>query len=276
MAKLPVDTRLKVAIEIEDGFVEQKFRPYLGISGIGHSCMRKLWYGFRLCDKPKITPRQDRLFNRGHREEPIIQSDLRRVGITCHVDQYNQPEVVTGYGHIKGHVDDILTGVPDAPKTKHLGEYKTHNDKSFKDLKRKGVKASKPMHYAQMVCYMDLLGLTRGLYIGVNKNDDERYYERISSDPDKAKELFEKGMKVISTKAPPERIGNSTWYECKWCDYYMLCHFQGTPLKNCRTCKQITIKKEGKWFCLAHGLYLSFEQQKQGCGKHEYLEGLKS
>jgi len=274
MAKLPIDQRLQIEQAIEDEFVEQDFRPYLGISSIGDSCPRKLWYGFRLCGKERITARQNRLFSRGHREEFIIQSDLKKAGVICHVDPKNQPEVMCGNGHIKGHPDDILTRIPDAPKTPHLGEYKTHNDKSFKDLKKKGLISSKPVHYAQMIVYMHLLKLKRGLYVAVNKNDDERYYERISENPDKANELIQKGESIISTENPPQKIGNSTWFECKWCKYYLICHFGEEPLKNCRTCRFCDIYDEGKWKCSGYKIWLSFGQQKIGCHRHKFLKSL--
>lgn len=271
MAKLPIDTRLKVEHQIEDGLIKQDLRPYLGISRIGAKCARALWYGFRLCSQSAITPRVNRLFQRGHREEEIIQADLRKIGIWHHDDQ---KEVIAGNGHIKGHIDDLLDFIPDAPKTTHLGEYKTHNDKSFKDLKNKGVKLSKPVHYAQMICYMKLLKLKRGLYIAVNKNDDARYYERISANDKKADELIQRGIDIISTEISPERIGESTWFECKWCGHYEICHFGELPLKNCRTCEYCDIHDEGKWRCSSYKIELAFSQQLLGCSKHRYMKGL--
>lgn len=271
MAKLPIDTRLKIQKAIEDGFIIQKPRPYLGLSGIGEKCGRKLWYGFRMCSVSKITQRQHRLFQRGHKEEPIIQADLRKVGIWHHDDQL---EIVTGHGHIKGHIDDLLDYVLDAPKTTHLGEYKTHNDKSFKDLKKRGMKTSKPMHHAQMICYMKELKLKRGLYIAVNKNDDERYYERISSDDAKAKEFIQRGVDIIASENLPMRIGNSTWFECKWCNHYELCHFGNAPLKNCRTCQAGDIHDHGVWGCSLHKINLTFEQQLSGCDEYNILNTL--
>ena len=108
MAKMPKDMRLEVEKKIEDKMLTQDFRPYLGISSLGEKCPRKLWYGFRLCAQRKIEPRLNRLFQRGHHEEPIIQKDLRAIGVICLVDQDNQPEVTFCDGHGKGHCDDIL------------------------------------------------------------------------------------------------------------------------------------------------------------------------
>jgi len=272
MAQLPIDTRLKTEQAIEDGLIVQDFRPYLGISGIGEKCPRSLFYGFRMCSVKTITQRVARLFQRGHQEEPIIQADLRRIGIWHHDDQ---KEVVTGHGHIKGHIDDLLDFVPDAPKTTHLGEYKTHNDKSFKALKKQGMLKSKPTHYAQMICYMDELELKRGLYIAVNKNDDERYYERVSANPEKAKELIQRGVDIIGSEVPPTKMASSTWFECKWCDHYEVCHFGAIPLKNCRTCQNGDIHDHGIWACGRHDINLSFEQQKLGCKYYDLLGTLK-
>lgn len=277
MAQLPIDTRLKIEQAIEDGYIVQKPRKYLGLSSIGEPCARKLWYGFRLCGVEKITQRQARLFQRGHDEEPKIQRDLRRAGVICHVTQDNQPEVTACERHMMGHMDDILSNVPDAPKTDHLGEYKTHNDKSFKALKKNGMAKSKPMHEAQMITYMHLSKLKRGLYVATNKNDDERYYERISEQPERAKELISKGTDIIMTEVPPAKIGGSTWYACKppWCPYYEICHFGALPLKNCRTCNYADLHNAGVWRCSGHKIELAFAQQQIGCKRYSMLPGLK-
>lgn len=272
MAQLPIDTRLKIEKEIEDGKITQGFRPYLGMSGIGDSCSRKLWYGFRCCANRYVTPRQKRLLERGNREEEVIKADLIASGVIVHGEQ---TEVSGCSGHMKGHIDDLFDNLPDAPKTRHLGEYKTSNDKNFKDLVKKGVKKSKPVHYAQMVCYMSKLKLTRALYIAVNKNDDSRYYERIAADEDYAQELFRKATDIIRSETPPKRIGSSTWYECKWCDYYEICHFNGEILKHCRTCEFADLYAHGVWKCSLADMKLAFEQQLIGCPKHKWLEGLK-
>src|ERR1051325_394179 len=57
-----------------------KHREHLGVSVIGDKCSRKLWYGFRWCKLEQHEPRMRRLFNRGHREEPIFSKILMRMG----------------------------------------------------------------------------------------------------------------------------------------------------------------------------------------------------
>jgi len=276
MAEMPIDTRLKVEQMIEDGLITQKPRPYLGMSMLAEPCQRKLWYGFRMCSELKISPRVNRLFGRGHNEEPIIQNDLRKIGVICLVDPNNQPEFIDGNGHMKGHPDDQLLNIPDAPKTPHLGEYKTHNKKSFTHLQKHGLKKSKPIHYGQMQVYMRKWGLIRGLYVAVCKDDDSRYYERVTLDIQYADELLKKGRDIISSETPPsKRFTDPEYYECKWCNYYEICHHGILPLKNCRTCYYGDIHDEGKWKCSGHKIELSFQQQQIGCHRHKYMKGLR-
>jgi hypothetical protein len=39
-------------------------------------------------------------------------------------------------GHFGGSMDAVALGIPEAPKTWHLCEFKTHNAKSFADLQK--------------------------------------------------------------------------------------------------------------------------------------------
>lgn len=273
MTEIAIDPKLKIEQAIEDPLIYPEFRPYLGASTIAEKCARKLWYNFRLCSKEPITPRIQRLFGRGHREEPIIVHDLIKAGIKVHSDQ---AECVFGHGHIKGHIDGILENVPDAPKTPHLGEYKTANDKSFKDMVKKGLEKSKPVYHGQMIVYMNEFKLRRGLFIMVNKNDDARYYERVYEDKSKAQELKSRGIDIISSEVPLTKIGGPDWFECKYfCSHYDVCQQGGDVLKTCRSCVCADICEEGEWVCSKHDIELAFAQQQIGCGKHELLLGLQ-
>ena len=268
MTLLPQDMRLKIERIIEDRREMSQPRRYLGVSELGHECDRYLWYSFRLCFLEEFTSQQLRLFKRGHNEEPIIQADLRRAGVLCTVDPNDQPEVSCCNGHCLGHMDDILKNVPDAPTTDHLGEYKTSNKANFTPLKKKGVKVCKPVHYAQMQVYMRLLKLTRALYIVVCKDNDERYYERVSLDINFADNLIARAYSIITTETPPVRAHGPDWFSCKYCSAYGVCHFGEDPVKTCRTCEHVSLCDEGRWECDLHGLDLSFAQQKKPCKRY--------
>lgn len=55
-------------------------RKHLGGSLIGEPCKRKLWYQFRWTYREKHDGRQQRLFNRGHREEDRFVEWLEGIG----------------------------------------------------------------------------------------------------------------------------------------------------------------------------------------------------
>ena len=124
-------------------------RGYLGASIIGHHCDRYLWYSFRACCKEDFPGRIYRLFETGDLAEIRFTKELRAIGCTVHDVDPNtgeQFEINDFGGHFSGHMDGCALGIPDAPKTWHVLEFKTHNAKSFAKLVKEGVKASKPVH----------------------------------------------------------------------------------------------------------------------------------
>lgn len=63
-------------------------RSHLGASLIGRECERHLWYIFRWCLHEKTTGRQQRLFNRGHREEARFVEWLEGIGFKIWFENY--------------------------------------------------------------------------------------------------------------------------------------------------------------------------------------------
>jgi hypothetical protein len=274
MANIPESLlRLKTEIMIEDPPVIQTNRPYFGISGIGNECPRALWYSFRWTTERAFSPRVQRLLTRGHREEPIIIADLKKIGIKV---SGRQKTIIAGEGHIKGHCDGVAENVPDAPNTPHLLEFKTANDANFKKIVKQGVQKAKPEYYAQCQCYMDKLKLKRALFIVVNKNTDARYYERIRIDKKAAQFYFDRAMDIISTETPPDKIGGATWFSCKWCDHYSVCHFDEPIQENCRTCRFLDIYPRGRWRCSRRKEPRSVKRQREGCVLWEKMDSLKT
>lgn len=234
-------------------------RTYLGGSVLGHECDRFLWYGFRQCFTPEFSGRMYRLFETGHLEEPRFIKELR--GIGCEVvevdEQGEQIGVVAVEGHFRGHLDAIALGVPEAPKTWHVCEFKTHSSKSYATLKRVGMKKAKPQHYAQIMVYMGLAKLTRALYLAKNKDTDEIYSERVRYDSTDFKALMNRAERIIYATQPPDRCANRPDdFRCRFCDAHKICW--GTPdtavplpYKSCRTCCHATPEKDGdaRWSC---------------------------
>jgi hypothetical protein len=246
----------KVIPHIGDAYrgVDKGNRSHLGASMLGRECGRALWYGFRWLHRAKFDGRMLRLFNRGHLEEARFIAILLTIG--CQVFQQdqegNQFRISLVGGHVGGSGDGVLLGVPDLPPGQPcLGEFKTHNDKSFTKLVKDGVRVAKPEHFVQMQMYMDRMGIPVGLYMAVNKNDDTIHAEIISLDPSVAATFAERGRTIVLSQTPPPKIKSSPgMFPCNFCEHRVFCHTgQGDVDKNCRTCAFSQAQEDGKWYC---------------------------
>lgn len=269
--------QLKIEAAIEDNTTLNNRRQHLGASALGKPCERALWYSFHWLTQGKTSARMKRLFSRGHREEPIVIADLVAAGVEI---LETQPSRKFANGHAGGSADGIIINVPDAPKTKHLLEIKTSNDRGFKNMKRLGVQKASPTYYAQMQIYMKLFRLKRALFIMVNKNDDARYYERIKYSGKAARLYFAKAQRIVEATSPPPRVSDDpNFYLCKnyKCTFYNACHGQGLrPSRNCRTCNNVDLHDDGGWRCRLKGKFRNYKQQSKGCKSWEVLPTLKS
>jgi len=220
---------------IEGIVIKREFRNYVGYSGIGHKCNRKLWYDLRHTYESTITPRVKRLLNRGKTEEVIIIADLRSAGVNV----FNtQVEVVNKcFPQLKGHIDGMVSNVPGYnSKVEMLLEMKTANHARFEKIKKIGVKAFDSSYWMQIQGYMYELNLTKCLYIISNKNNDERLYNIYSFEPSFVTDIPYIIQDVLDNKTLPVQIGSSIWWECKFCDAYKICHGGDEIFKNCRNC----------------------------------------
>ena len=249
-------------------------RPHMGASLIGRECDRAKWYGFRWTTKMQHEARLLRLFGRGHREEAPLTQLMRDAGIkVLTVDPNTGRQFDFKDGHFGGSMDGACVGVPEAPKTWHVIEYKTASLKMFNKLIAEGVKLAKPEHYAQMQVYMLKMGLTRALYVTVCKDDDRLHIERIDLDTDFAQSMVDKAQWIISLPTPPDGISTDpTYYLCKFCDHKETCHGSQAPLPTCRSCTHSTPERDGTWTCgRMQGAQLAVIEQKEACTEHRYI-----
>ena len=235
MATLPNNLFSPTVDLIYSTYTNSPPRPHLGASQIGSQCERALWYSYHHCKLPAFSGRMLRLFETGKREEERIIRELRRAGVyVCDLgNDGNQIRFEMFGGRFAGSIDGMVVGIPEAPKTPHLLEIKTANDKSYKQMLKHGVEHSKPLHFAQMMVYMGAVGLKRALYIVVNKNTDEIYSERIEFHKPTYDLLINKAERIVTSDAPLERFES---FECKWCEYQKICEWEEMPAINCRTC----------------------------------------
>ena len=250
-------------------------RPHLGASMIGHECLRYLWLNFRFADHEHFNGRKLRLFETGFLAEERFEKELRGAGFEVEfIDPLTNKQFQqhTFGGHFGGSMDGKikLNGRWD------LLEFKTHNEKSFIELTVKGVKSSKPTHYAQMQVYMGLGKMVNAHYLSVNKNTDELYHEQVPFNKDAFSEIVAKADHVVFAKDKPLGISeNPTYWKCKLCSMHDMCFKKKHPKINCRTCKFVRPKRDGTWGCEKYPEKpIPFEFQKKGCDKHLYNKSL--
>ncbi len=295
----------KVIPHLDDAYRqnEDAFRSHLGASLLGDECGRAVWYGFRWTTRNLFEGRILRLFNRGHLEEARFIALLLTIGVQVFQqdEKGNQYRISWAEGHAGGSGDSVVRNCPDVPPgTAVNAEFKTHNEKSFRDLagknwkeyvtwlvkprdengkpfpvvrfEGKGVRESKFEHFVQVQIYMYKMGLPACLYLAVNKDTDEIYAELIMLDKELAEKFIDRGEKIVWMKTPPQKINQSAgWFGCRFCDHRPVCHLGASPDKNCRTCAYSEPVKDAKWVCThpEHNKELSKQDQLAGCGDYQ-------
>jgi hypothetical protein len=256
----------------------QEHRPHMGASLIGHACERYIWLTWRWALKPEFKGRILRLFSTGQREESRLVEELRGIGATVwdvDPDSGDQWRVSACNGHFGGSLDGVAKGLPEAPKTPAVLEFKTHSNKSFNELMKKAVKAAKPQHYDQMTVYMGLMEIDRAMYMGVNKDTDDVYCEWVHFDQERFAQLLDRAQRLIEATTPPWRMSTDPdHFECKYCSMWKHCHGGLAAEANCRTCCHSSPVENAAWHCKPHNEDLSIDDQKKGCNIHLMIPDL--
>lgn len=250
-------------------------RKHLGASVIGHKCNRQIWYKFRWAKTELVhEPHMLRLFRRGHREEPEFIRILEAIpGVQVWAagesgESKEMFRISDCDGHFGGTPDGVILGWPDYPTEPALLEFKTFNAKNFAKLLEDGVMTAKWEYFVQMQIYMEKMQLGRALFAAVNKDTDDIYFETVSANGPEAQKHIERARVIIYSDSPPARISESPgWWQCKFCDFLKVCHFDDIPEISCRTCAYASPGVEGTWDC-ARGNPAIRDQA--GCGEHVF------
>lgn len=257
---------MKIKDDIENKQYPQEHREYLGMSQIGGDCKRKIWYDFRWCYESTIPARIKRLFERGFYEEEVLIKELINAGYK--IDS-TQIECIGSNEHIKGHPDIILSY---NEGYKLILEIKTAKESIFKQFVKLGIKAHYPAYYAQAQCYMHSFSdIGECLFIITNKNTEERHYEPIYYNKKEAEHLFRIAEDIVFSKFPPNKIGDATFFKCKWCNAAEICHWGSAISINCRTCKNF-LAHDNHFTCALTSNKLNKAEQLVGCDAYKQIE----
>lgn len=260
---IDIGERIDVAI-VENEYKDYVPRGHLGASQIGDQCYRALWYSLHWTSEgQRWSARSLRIADRGNREEYRFQEWLAMV---CEKTLFTNPK--TGKQWKAKALNGIFSGSCDGViKYKgewYLVEFKTHANKYYNPVVKKGVKAARPKHWFQMQMYMHLLNLRKAIYFAINKDNDEIYTEVVELDQFVPDSQLDKAKTVIEARSGldmPKISEATTWWECNLCDHKPVCKGGKEPHKNCRTCAFAVPNHDDVWTCTFHKKDMDAKEQ---------------
>lgn len=218
---------------------EQPPRQYLGASRIGDECERRLGYEYHHTPKDEgsdFAGKTLRIFDMGHDGEERMAEYLRLAGfvLLTHHSDGKQFGMSDAGGKFKGHYDGVIIDGPAIPGLKYrcIWENKALGDKSWRDVVSKGLKASKPVYYAQVQIYMAYEEVEYCLFTCLNRDTGEIHVEVVMLNARDAQGYIDKAVRIVSSDNP-EQLGKAGRgmddFKCKWCDYKRRCHGPVAP-----------------------------------------------
>ena len=240
-------------------------RSHLGASLIGRECKRYLWYVFRWCLHEKTTGRQQRLFNRGHREEARFIEWLEGIGFKVWFENRDEGPNEKGefpqyrISDVMGHFGGSLDGIAVLPERYGIAEpvlleFKTNGTGAgFNKLADDGMPIAKPEHFAQTSTYGKKYNFRYCVYLNINKNDDSLHIEVVKLNHNLGEQMIMKAEQIIMSQTAPARLSdNPTFYKCGYCHMKEVCHKGAVVEVNCRSCAFARPVENAEWFCEVH------------------------
>ena len=108
-----------------------------------------------------------------------------------------------------------------------LWEHKALNAKSWNDVVKRGLRAAKPLYFAQVQIYMAYMEIGATLFSALNKDSQALHHEVVSFEPVEAQALSDKAVEILRAveagELPPRIAAASDYYLCRSCPYARRC-----------------------------------------------------
>lgn len=275
-----------VALEMRDAGGGADWRPYLGASQLGKACDRSLWLSFRWARERRLSAKSLKAIADGHHGETVMAERLAAVpGVQLWtVDEKGQQFGFSDLnGHLRGHVDGLILGLLQAPKTPHIWEHKQVNEKKFAKLaalaagdEKAALEAWDTVYFVQAQLYMHYTEFKRHYLTCSTPGGRAQTSCRTAYQPDVAEWAIARAKRIIDAARPPLKISEDpAYWECKFCDYHPLCHGREIAAVHCRTCAHSTAISTAseeldhpEWVCERHQRTLTPAEQPAGCSAH--------
>ena len=199
-------------------------RTYIGASMLGDPCLRRVAYAWRGVPGAPPEGQTLRIFETGHILERLLAEWMERAGFNLlTVDPETGEQFGFTDGPVEGHADGVIVDGPDLGfDYPILWEAKSLNDRSWNELVKFGLRASKEIYYGQVQLYMAYFGFTDCLFSTLNKNTQETRHELIAFNLGKAQRLFDLAFDVVRGLLPP-RIAIAPARMCAFCQFNTSC-----------------------------------------------------
>lgn len=204
-------------------------RTYLGASGIGSECLRRVQYDWQV--DPVHPARTKRIFSRGHMFEEITVKALGQAGFRI---ERGTPATAFSAANdtFKGHCDGIIKAGPIVTGMAFpcLWEHKALGSSGWRKLEKDGLRKAYPQYYDQCQLYMAYLGLDENpaLFTAVNADNCHILHIAIPFDPEAAQAASDRAVSVIKATQAGELLpritekGPTDW-RCKMCSHSERC-----------------------------------------------------
>lgn len=226
----PQPTMEAVRLKIQERAQAAPSRDYLGASSMGNECNRALYYLVNKYPKSGKPAHVTCAAEDGYRCEDIMAERLRLVeGIELwtHDENGDQYGFSDNGGKFQGHIDGVIRGILEAPKTPHIWEHKSKEEKYFNKLvklveenEKRALEKWDWDYYVQAQIYMRKIDLTRHFLTVTTPGSRKMTSCRTDLNPAMADMFIARAGRIIEMKeVPPRQFKDKNFYKCKMCDF---------------------------------------------------------
>jgi hypothetical protein len=228
----PTLEAMRRACEVAGNNTREK-RDYIGASAIGNPCARQIYYDYHGMPKKPFDSATLFRFDDGHRTEDLICQRLRMVeGIELWTEQDGKQFGFADFDNcFRGHVDGIIRGIRQAPKTTHVLEIKCTEDlNKFRKVKndfgeKQALKNFNNTYFVQAQLYMHYFMLDRHYTIVASAGGRDMESCRTEFQPEVAQMYKDRAFEILNAKQEPPRISDKKdFWICRFCSFLETCH----------------------------------------------------
>lgn len=211
----------------------QPRRAYLGASGIGEECERQLQYGFAGAPRESdFKPLTLRKFDFGHMGEELARCWFQDAGfkLVQKSEKTGKPfRFVQMDGDFSGEPDGVFIDGPNIPGLSYpaMWEVKSVGAKTFKEIKRDGLKKARPKYWSQIHTCMAYLELRQTVFTVTNLDDGEQLHLVYDLDSAEAQRMTDRAVRVITStrngELLPRPYAKPDHFACRWCPFAERC-----------------------------------------------------